>query len=104
MWAWNASNPPGLLGGWAPAKLGQDPVSPLRPDQELKDGFVWAWNQPVERWDVVEECELAAAFLVPAGAGLIPLLGAGASVGAVASTPAFFTGGSSNPTVSNVSP
>lgn len=103
VWAWNASNPPGLLGGWAPAKLGQDPASPPRPDQELKDGFVWAWNQPAERWDVVEECELAAAFLVPAGAGLIPLLGAGAGVGAVASTPAFFTGGSSNPIASNTS-
>jgi len=83
MWAWNASNPPDLFGGWAPAKLGQDPASPPRPDQELKDGFVWAWNQPQSRWDVVEECDLAAAFLVPAGPGLIPLLGAGAGVGVV---------------------
>ena len=103
VWAWNALNPSDVLGGWAPAKLGKEPESPPRPDQELKDGFVWAWNQPKDRWDVVEECDLAAAFLVPAGAGLIPLLGAGASVGAVASTPAFLTGGSSNPIASNPS-
>ena len=98
MWASNALNPPDLFGGWAPAKLGQDPVSPPRPDQELKDGFVWAWNQPQSRWDVVEECDLAAAFLVPAGPGLIPLLGAGAGVGAVSGGAALLTSGESTGT------
>jgi hypothetical protein len=106
VWAWNASNPPDVLGGWAPAKLGEEPTSPPRPEQELKDGFVWAWNQPQGRWDVVEECDLAAAFLLPAGPGLIPLLGAGAGVGVVSTSAALLTsgGGTTTSTASNAAP
>jgi hypothetical protein len=106
VWAWNASNPQNVLGGWQQATLGKEPESPPRLEQELRDGFVYAWNEPKTRWDVVEECDLAAAFLVPAGPGLVALLGAGAGVGAVSVPAAVLTGGGPGPSpnASNFSP
>ena len=100
VWAWNASNPE----GWVPAKLGKEPKSPSRPEQELRDGFMWAWNEPKARWDVVEECDLAGAFLAPAFP-LAAVLTAGTGVAAVSIPAAVLTSHTAaSPTTSSIIP
>jgi hypothetical protein len=104
VWAWHPSNPPQVTGGWQEVQLGSPPGTPPRPDQELYDGFVWAWEEePEQRWVVVEECGLAAAFLVPVGPGIAALVAGGAAGGA-AGIGVAVNGGGVTPIASNVSP
>lgn len=94
VWAWHPSNPPQVFGGWQEVQLGSAPDTPPQPDQELYDGFVWAWEEgPEKRWVVVEECGLAAAFLVPAGGGIAQAAIGGAIVTTSAVVPPLATGG-----------
>lgn len=105
VWAWHPSNPPQIFGGWKEVQLGSPPDAPPRPDQELYDGFVWAWEEePERRWVVVEECGLAAAFFVPAGPGIVPLVVGGGAITAGGAVPAALTGGGGDPTIPIASP
>jgi hypothetical protein len=98
VWAWHPSNPAQVSGGWQEVQLGSAPDAPPRPDQELYDGFTWAWEEkPEERWVVVEECGLAAAFFVPAAGGGLAALVAGGAAGAVAA-PIALNGDGDDPT------
>ncbi len=104
VWAWHGSNVQEVWGGWQETKLGPPPQSPPRPEQELYDGFVWAWEEPTKRWVVVEECDLAAAFLWVA-APLGAYLGAAAGVGGVVGGAAVLSSSSeSTPPASNSTP
>lgn len=104
VWAWHPSNPPQVSGGWQEVQLGSPPAEPSRPDQELYDGFVWAWEEgPEKRWVVVEECGLAAAFFVPAGAGIAGLVAGGTATTAAVAAP-LTIGDRGNSVASNVAP
>ena len=104
VWAWHPSNPPQVSGGWQEVQLGSQNGESPRPTQDLYDGFTWAWEEkPEERWVVVEECGLAAAFFVPAaGWGLAAGVG-GAAGGVVGGTQALHGNGDST-VASDVAP
>jgi hypothetical protein len=104
VWAWHPLNPAQVSGGWQEVQLGSPPAEPLRPNQELYDGFTWAWEEkPEERWVVVEECGLAAAFFVPA-AGWGLAAGVGGTAGAVVGGTTTLHGSGNNPVASDVAP
>lgn len=99
VWAWHSSNPPQIFGGWKEVQLGSPPDTPPRPDQELYDGFVWAWEEePERRWVVVEECGLAAAFVL-VGPGFVPLVVGGGVI--TAGGPATLTSGGGESTIAS---
>lgn len=104
VWAWHPLNPPQVSGGWQEVQLGSPHAEPPRPDQELYDGFTWAWEEkPEERWVVVEECGLAAAFFVPVGYGVAALV-TGGTVGASTGAASALAGHGNNSIASDVAP
>ncbi len=107
VWAWHPSNPPQVSGGWQEVQLGSPPAEPPRPDQELYDGFTWAWEEkPEERWVVVEECGLAAACFGPAGGCAAVVAGGttGAAAAGFAVPVALADSGGDTPIASDVAP
>ncbi len=107
VWAWHPLNPSQVSGGWQEVQLGSPSGELPRPNQDLYDGFTWAWEEkPEERWVVVEECGLAAAFFVPAGgfAALVAGGTTGAAAAGFALPVAHADSGESTPIASDVAP
>jgi hypothetical protein len=105
VWAWHPSNPPQVSGGWQEVQLGSPNAEPPRPTQDLYDGFTWAWEEkPEERWVVVEECGLAAAFFVPAAGWGLAAAVTGGTAGATAGGSLALHSNGNNPVASDVAP
>lgn len=60
VWTWHPSHPQQVQGGWQEMKLGMPPTVPPPPEQEVREGFAWAWK---DQWVVAKrECGQFASF------------------------------------------
>ncbi|PWB77188.1 MAG: hypothetical protein C3F08_10345 [Candidatus Methylomirabilota bacterium] len=60
VWAWHASYPQQVQGGWQEVRLGMPPTAPPPPEQEVREGFAWAWK---DQWVIAKrECGQFASF------------------------------------------
>ncbi|VUZ84502.1 hypothetical protein MELA_00875 [Candidatus Methylomirabilis lanthanidiphila] len=60
VWTWHPSYPQEVQGGWQEMRLGVPPTTPPTPEQEVREGFAWAWK---DQWVVAKrECGQFAGF------------------------------------------
>lgn len=60
VWAWHASYPQQVQGGWQEVRLGVPPAAPPPPEQEVREGFAWAWK---DQWVIAKrECGQFALY------------------------------------------
>lgn len=60
VWTWHPSYPQQVQGGWQEMRLGMPPTAPPPPEQEVREGFAWAWK---DQWVIAKrECGQFALF------------------------------------------